>query len=100
MSDEDKHLVQRSKMLGTSVDNMKRIISTYTTDIGPAAYSQTQYFGRPQTLSHARNHHPITFRDRRMKDVLSPETKQIISTNLKTPGPGQYSPTNGYNPKF
>ena len=100
MSDEDKQLQQKSKMLGTSVENMKKIISTYSNDIGPAAYSQTWHFGRPSTLSSTRNYNPITFRDRRMKDVLSPETKQIITTNLKTPGPGEYSPTSGYNPKF
>ena len=82
---------QRSFMMGTSVNTIKRAMQTHTNDVGPGHYNSSGSIGVRQTLSKTRNYPAATLGLPRSSFSLNPETKRIVTNKDGTPSPNIYN---------
>ena len=89
--DEHREWERKSLMSGTSVEKLKVALSRHQTDVGPGQYESQTLIGGFVTPSKNVNFPKYSLGSRRKSNVVNPETRNLIMSPHKTPGPDVYS---------
>ncbi len=78
-------------MSGTSLDKIKQALKTFQTDVGPGQYEAPVMIGGNVHNSRKKNVPSFSVGMPRRKNVVNPDTRNIISSKDKNPAPTHYN---------
>lgn len=91
LHDDAREWEQRSLMSGTSLDKLKVALSRHQTDVGPGQYESQTLIGGNAPASKNLNQPKYSLGIPRKTNVVNPETRNLILSPHKTPGPDVYT---------